>query len=229
MSGTARSGSPTTRRQAIGRANPQVLELNSVVETGGTDLDVLQSGDTVLLVDRAENRLEIVDPATSTVSDTVALPPDRPEVLLAGDRVVVHERGTGEVWIVPLAGLAGIRCRVGGDPQLRARRRRAQSPPTGLLWAYSPSVAEPSSGCPPPPPTTCDSTHDVTIGSAGDSLSITSVAGRWAVLDSTTEQLFLDGRVVDLAAPLGNGSGRGTARAEPHRRRGAASPTPTAC
>src|SRR5699024_8869714 len=78
-------------RHAIGRANPQILELNSVVETGGTDLDVLQSGGTVLLVDRAENRLDIVDPATSTVSDTVALPPDRPEVLLAGGRVVVHE------------------------------------------------------------------------------------------------------------------------------------------
>ena len=110
--------------QAIGRANPQVLELNSVVETNGTDLDVLQSGATVLLVDRAENSLDIIDPATSTVSETVALPPDRPEVFLAGDRVVVHERGTGEVWIVPLPGLRDLRRRVGGDPELRSRRHR---------------------------------------------------------------------------------------------------------
>ena len=78
---TARSGWPTATSRRIGRANTEVLELNTVVPTTGNDLDVLQSGTTVLLFDRGESKLEIVDAATSAVTDTVPLPPDQPEVL----------------------------------------------------------------------------------------------------------------------------------------------------
>ncbi len=98
-------------QQAIGRVATEVLELNTVVETEGDDLQVLQRGETVLLFDRAESTIEIVDPATSEVVDSIALPPNRPEVHLAGDRVIVHEVGTGEVWIVPLADLETLRRR----------------------------------------------------------------------------------------------------------------------
>ena len=96
------------QQQAIGRANTEVLELNSVVETTGSDLEVLQHGTTVLLVDRTEARIEIVDAATSLSVETVALPPDQPEVYLAGDRVVILERGTGRTWIIPVEDLAAF-------------------------------------------------------------------------------------------------------------------------
>ena len=44
-----------SQQQAIGRANTEVLELNTVVASTGNDIQVLQQGSTVLLVDRTEN------------------------------------------------------------------------------------------------------------------------------------------------------------------------------
>jgi hypothetical protein len=72
-------------RQAVGRANAAVMELNTVVTSGSSSLDVLQAGATVLVLDRGNDSLEIVDPATATVSKRVALPPRAPAVFLAGE------------------------------------------------------------------------------------------------------------------------------------------------
>ena len=90
-----------SQQQAIGRANTEVLELNTVVATTSDDVDVLQAGEIVLLFDRTGNKVDIVDAATSEVTDSVPLPPARPEVYLAGSNVVVFEAGTGELWIIP--------------------------------------------------------------------------------------------------------------------------------
>ena len=51
--------------QAVGRANPEVLELNSVVRASGSDLEVVQQGTTVLVVNHADATVQVVDPATS--------------------------------------------------------------------------------------------------------------------------------------------------------------------
>ena len=67
--------------QVVGRANPQVLELNTVVRSTGTELSVVQSGDEVLLVDHTDATVSIVDPATSAAGESVALPPDQPRGL----------------------------------------------------------------------------------------------------------------------------------------------------
>ena len=48
--------------QVIGRANTDVLELNTIVRGESPDLEVLQSGSTVLLVDHANATLDPVDP-----------------------------------------------------------------------------------------------------------------------------------------------------------------------
>ena len=53
-----------SQQQVIGRANSQVLELNTVVESTGNDLDVGRAVDRAPL-DRTESKLEIIDPATS--------------------------------------------------------------------------------------------------------------------------------------------------------------------
>ncbi|MFZ2963308.1 MAG: Ig-like domain-containing protein [Rhodoglobus sp.] len=185
-----------SQQHAIGRAATEVLELNSVVETTGNDLEVLQRGETVLLFDRAENALEIVDPATSQITDSVALPPDRPEVHIAGDRVIVHEAGTGEVWIVPLAELATFDAEA--EPSLSLGTGAVLSvAPDGMLFALAPATSQ-------------IYRVNTAISDAAESaqavgfpldggLSITSVAGRWAVLDADARQLHLDGRTVDLA------------------------------
>ncbi|CAN5619727.1 Ig-like domain-containing protein [soil metagenome] len=193
-----------SQQQAIGRANSQVLELNTVVESTGNDLDVLQSGSTVLLLDRTENKVEIIDPATSEIADTVALPPNQPEVYLAGDRVVILEQGTGELWILGIADLTGFDAESESSLSLGVDAIVSLDP-SGLLYAYSPSagliyrVNAATSD-------TVESSQAVDFGGS-DRLSITSVAGRWVVLDSDEQVLYIDGRNIDLADAVGSGNG----------------------
>lgn len=64
--------------QVIGRANTQVLALNTVVASTGADIQAIQRGATVLLFDRTDSKVDIVDPATSKVLNSVPLPPESP-------------------------------------------------------------------------------------------------------------------------------------------------------
>src|ERR1700709_679616 len=70
-------------QQAIGRANTTVRALNSVVSTTGNDLDVLQNSSTAMLVDNADSKLQIIDPAPSPVTQPGPLPPNQPQVFLS--------------------------------------------------------------------------------------------------------------------------------------------------
>ncbi len=192
-----------SQQQAIGRANTEVLELNSVVESTGNDIEVLQRGETVLLLNHTENTLDIVDPATSAVTDSVPLPPNQPQVFLAGDRVVIVEGGTGEVWIVPAADLSTFDAEA--DSALSLGTDAVVSvDPNGLMFAYSPSSglvyrinAAVSDAV--------ESTTVMSIDPGQLALGITSVDGRWAVLDSQSRQLYVDGRTIDLAGFIDSG------------------------
>lgn len=192
------------QQQAIGRANTEVLELNSVVASTGSDIEVLQQGTTVLLLDHTENTVDIIDPATSQVTDRVPLPPNQPQLYLAGDRVVVLEQGTGEVWIVPITDLASFDAESESSLSLGAEAVVSVDP-AGLMFAYSPSAglvyrvdAAVSD--------TVESTSVLSLGSGALGFAITSAGGRWAVLDSQAEQLHVDGRTIDLGSLLGAGA-----------------------
>ena len=194
-----------SQQQAIGRANTEVLELNTVVASTGNDIQVLQQGSTVLLVDRTENKIDIVDAATSEISDSVALPPNQPEVLLAGTRVAVFEQGTGELWLLNSADLSTFDAQSDSTLSLGTDAMVSMDP-AGMLYAYSPSAglvyrvnAASSDGV--------DSSQSVTVPGTASSRSITSVGGHWAILDTQTDVLLLDGRTVDLSTELGSGTG----------------------
>ena len=176
-------------QQAIGRANTAVLELNSVVETGGTGAEIVQHGSTVLVLDRDRASVGIVDATTSTVTETVAVPPDGPSLALAGDRVVVA--ADGDVWTMPSR----------SSPSSTPRPTRPS--PSGARSPRSTRRAR----CSPTRP----STGDVARVDAADAetvaarwqlepfaddpdVQITSVGGHWAVLDAAARILHLDGR-----------------------------------
>jgi len=193
-----------SQQQAIGRANTEVLELNTVVATTGSDVDVLQAGEVVLLFDRSGNKVDIVDPATSTATDSVPLPPSQPEVFLAGQNVVVFEAGTGELWIVPWNDFSTFDAESDSTLSL-GTGAVVSADPAGLIFAYLPStgqvlridaaVSDAVSG-----------TEAVSIPDDGD-LAITSVGGTWAVLDADSGTVYLAGRSVDLAPLIGGGTG----------------------
>lgn len=192
-------------QQAIGRANTEVLELNTVVPTTGSDLEVLQDGGTVLLVDRSEARIEIVDPATSQVVDTVALPPGQPEVHLAGDRVVILEQGTGALWIVALADLANYDSQSAATLSLGAGAQVSLDP-TGTLFAWS-AVSGQIYRVDTAISDSVVATTAVSFDSDPTDISLTSVGGTWAAWDSQGRVLYTASTAIDLTERVDLGVG----------------------
>jgi hypothetical protein len=173
-----------------------VFELNSVVRAGANQLEMVQNGTTVLLVDHANATVETIDPATSTIVDTVALPPDQAQVFLAGDRVVIFETGTGELWILPLVELSGFDATAPASLSL-GRAAVVSVSPSGMLFAYSPEVDE-VRRVDATRSDEVDATWGLAIDGGSRNYQITSAGDRWAVLDAGNRILYLDGRTVDL-------------------------------
>ncbi|MFW8745225.1 hypothetical protein, partial [Mesorhizobium japonicum] len=171
---------PNSQNQVIGRANPAVLELNTVVRSKGTQLGVVQSGSTVLMVDRADATVSIVDPATSTAGQPIALPPQQPQVFLAGDRIAIYEGGTGRLWLVSADQLPSFDATGPATLSLGARAVISVAP-DGTLIAYSPQTGRVYQV----DAATSDVVADrwsTDLGN-GSSYQTTSVGGQWAVLD----------------------------------------------
>ena len=185
-------------RQAVGRANTAVLELNSVVETGGAAAEVVQQGSTVLVLDRDRATVGIVDATTSTVTKSVAVPPEDTAVALAGDRVVVA--AGGDVWSTPVDAFTEFDG--DADPVLTFGAGAVTSvDPAGVLFAYTPSTGRVAR---------VDAADEETVAArwqlppAEDDadVQITSVDEHWVVLDTTARTLWVEGREVDLAGVL---------------------------
>ena len=182
--------------QAVGRANPEVLELNSVVRTSGTDLEVVQQGTTVLVVDRANATVQIVDAASSTLGETTALPPEDAQVFLAGTRVVIHAAGTGELWIVPVTELQDFDASQPTSLSLGLDSVVSVAP-DGTLFAYSAELdqvfrvdAARSDAV--------EATWTAGLDDAED-VQVTSVGTSWAVVDREGRRVALERGIVDLA------------------------------
>jgi hypothetical protein len=182
-------------QQTVGRANPEVLELNTVLRAGSADLEVVQQGTVVLVVDHANATVQIVDPAESRLGESIALPPDDPRVFLAGDRVVIHAAGTGELWIVPFGELGDFDAAQPSSLVLGLDSVVSVAP-DGTLFAYSADVGEVFR---------VDATvtdvvaqrWPIDLGDADD-IQLTSVDDAWAVLDVDGRRLVLESGVVDL-------------------------------
>ncbi|PJJ61566.1 Ig-like domain-containing protein [Compostimonas suwonensis] len=181
-------------KQAVGRVNTEVLELNSVVTSASNDIDVVQDGATVLVVDSGNSTVEIVDAASSEIVESVPLPPDDTRLFLAGDRVVIFSAGS--VWIESVDTLSSFDA--GSDPTLSFDPDSVASvDPEGALVVWSPSAgevyrvdAQDSDEV---------SSTDSLEGIEGADAQVTSVGGRWAALDGTARVLHLDGASVDLS------------------------------
>jgi hypothetical protein len=215
-------------QQAIGRANTAVLELDSVVDSRSEDIDVLQAGSTVLLADRGASRLDVVDDATSEVVDTAPMPAGA-EVMLAGSRVAILVPATGQLWLVPVAGLAAFDA-ASAPTLLLGADAVASMDDDGTLLVYSAESGMLSRiraatddtveatvdvgpvGAPADPaaegadPAQAVGGETVAAGDpgrpAGQRLALTSVDGRWALYDADARALLLDGRSVDLAGSV---------------------------
>ncbi|HEV7957683.1 MAG TPA: Ig-like domain-containing protein, partial [Marisediminicola sp.] len=183
-------------QQAIGRANTQILQLDTVVEAAGTALDVVQSGATVLLVDRTENTVDVIDPATAESVESVPLPTQSPEVFLAGGTVVIHSARSGEVWIVPVADLGSFDAESEATRSLGAGSVVSVSP-NGTIFLFSSDAREvyrvnSSTG-------DTERTYSADFGEEGADIGMTAIGERWVLLDGKAGRLSIEGRTVELA------------------------------
>ncbi len=186
--------------QVIGRANTEILALDTVVEGSGSELDVIQAGRTVLLFDRANSKVDIVDAATAEVSDSVPLPPEAPELHLAGGTVVIHATRTGAVWLVPVGDLRDFDAEA--EPTLSLGTDSAVSvSPDGTLLLYSPDAGEvyrvnSATG------DSVEEAYPVDFAEPGSEISVSSVAGRWVLFDANSSRISIEGRMLDLSELL---------------------------
>ncbi|MDX2025305.1 Ig-like domain-containing protein [Microcella sp.] len=187
-------------RQAVGRANLQVGELDSVIPGEGSQLSVVQRGSDVIVVDTDNATAEVIDTARSSVQESVSLPPDEPSVMLTGSNVVVHSGGSGETWVTPRsvfddfdpAAVAGFE--FGPDSVVAATDGFgivAVSPGLGEVYRVVPSGID-----------RVASTTAIDVAPTA-TLQISIVRDQWVVLDQQTRVLHSDAGVVDLSSIIG--------------------------
>ncbi len=190
-------------RQVVGRANTAVFELNTVVEAGSARLDVVQQGATVLVLDRGNNSVDILDPATAKVAESVALPPKEPEIHLAGDRAVIVSNG--DIWNVAADRLSTFDSMA--EPALSLGAGSLVTMDTsGVTYAFTPATGS-LSRLDPHGSDAVLSTVTVAGGRQEDSYQLTTVAGQWALFNASTRHLFLADVDVDLSGNIPTGDG----------------------
>lgn len=187
--------------QSVGRANTRILELNSVVQLGGSEHEIVQQGEDVLVVDAESASVGIVDATTSEVVDTVPVPPGETTLALAGDRVVVATNG--EVRTMPVDSFTDFDAE--SDPVLNFGAGAVTSvDPEGVLFAFTPSTGEVAR---------VDAAREEKVAARWQAapvdddhvVQITSVDQHWVVLDETARTLTIDGRTVDLSELIAPG------------------------
>jgi large repetitive protein len=190
-------------QQAIGRANTAVRQLNSVVSTTGNDLDVLQNGTSVMLVDNADDKLQLVDPATSTVTQTVPLPPNQPQVFLSQNSVVIVAAVTGQVWMTPVSQIATFNSQSAPTLSL-GPNVVASMDSSGTMFVFSPSTKH-VDRIEPDTSQSVVNTDTLSLP-VKDNFSITSVDSQWAVLDATTARVYVAGASTSLRGTVASSS-----------------------
>ncbi|PZE39623.1 fibronectin type III domain-containing protein [Curtobacterium sp. MCPF17_031] len=191
---------PSAQYGAVGRVNPQVLELNTAVETSSDATSVLQHGSTVYAVDQTKGTVARVDVADATLGDAVTLPTGSPTVLFAGDTAVIGNADTGGLWSTPADSLDEFDAST--DPQLTLGADAVFDASADHVAVYSPRTGTASLVALGSTPTVerrssvrMDRTHAFQVATVGDHI---------AVLDRTDGVLSIDGRTVDLGDRVGS-------------------------
>lgn len=186
---------PNERVESVGRANTAIHELNAVVEAGGTRPEVVQRGSTVLVLDRDRASVGIVDPATASIVDTVAVPPSGTELSLVGDDVVVT--ADGDLWVQPIEQFGRFDGNAEPDFEFGAESVVSVDD-AGRVFGFTPSTGAIRQVAASAPGEVV-ARWEIAAVERADGVQVTSVGGRWAVLEPAEGLLHLDGRTVDLS------------------------------
>ncbi|MGY1551469.1 Ig-like domain-containing protein [Microbacterium sp. A588] len=98
----------------VGHFNHESTVLDGGLRNSGEQFDILQDEETVLVVDSGDSALTSVDPARVSLGDSTTLPADA-KVALGHDTAAILDQKSGDLWVVPVAGIAGLEIR-GSEP-----------------------------------------------------------------------------------------------------------------
>ncbi len=190
-------------QRAIGRANLQVAALDTVVESEGADLRIIQSGADIVVLDPVNATAEIVDPARAEIVESVPMPPDAPSLAIAGETAVVHSAGSGETWIVPRLLLPDF------DAASSAPLVFGEGSAVALDERYGVVAVSPASGevlrIDPETPDAVEGRWPIAIDPDA-SVQVTIASDRWAVLEAAGRVLHTQSGTIDLSGLLPVGS-----------------------
>jgi hypothetical protein len=191
---------------AVGRANTHINELNTVLSTESARVDLIQDSVNAFVVNDTKRALEHIDQASGQISDSMPLPAEVTVAVLTPTTIVLHAPTTGEVWLVPVTGVASFDATgppsfsVGKDSVLVATIEgliAAVSADTGLV-----TTLDLLSGGSPQ-----TTQLDGTFGPG--SLDITIADKRWVVLDRADARVMTAARSIELASTNEAGAGTG--------------------
>lgn len=174
-----------------GRLNKQIDELSGSITTASPTSDVLQHGDAVFVVDPDNDRLESVDPATTSITSSVDLPPDA-EVSYGGEVISVVSRG--KLWA--LSSVGDLRLDVVAQPPLLELGPGGHAVVTGSGEIVAVSPAD---GALYRIATLADAPVESSFPKIGE-FRLAAIGDRVVALDESTNELVLDDGTVH---PLG--------------------------
>ncbi len=185
----------------VGHFNHESQVLDGGLRTTSNEYDILQTGETVLVVDETGSSVTSIDPAMVVLTDATEIPSGA-VVALGGPTVAILEPRSGDLWVVPAAGLASFEVQ-GTDPLATLGADAAVAVATdGTVFAVSKADAEiltipvDAEGAPGEP-------TGRTVDAELRDVSITAVGGVGVVLDEATGGVYTtDGKTlaVDDAA-----------------------------
>jgi hypothetical protein len=180
----------------VGHFNHESKVLDGGLRTTSDEYDILQSGETILVVDETASSVTVVDPAMVALGDAGNVPADA-DVSLGGSTVAILDRASGDLWAVPAASVGGFQIEgteplanigEGGDVAVGV---------DGVVHAVSAETHEIVTVRVDPDGTTSEPTRTGLPELPDDAdLSITAVGDRPVVLDASTGTVVADGRSV---------------------------------
>ncbi|MDY0907947.1 Ig-like domain-containing protein [Microbacterium sp. CFBP9034] len=183
----------------VGHFNHESKVLDGGLRTTSGEYDILQSGETVLVVDEADSSLTTIDPAMVLLTESSNIPGDA-KVVLGGSTVAILDRQSGDLWVVPSAAVGSFEVE-GTDPiDTLGEGADVTVGVDGIVHAVSAETAElvtvptDAEGAPLEP-----ARSSVEGLKKKAALAVTAIGARAAVLDTDSGTLFADGRRTEVA------------------------------
>ncbi|WP_147430094.1 Ig-like domain-containing protein [Frondihabitans australicus] len=188
----------------VGDANAEIGQLTTTIDTTGTTLSLLQSPSHLVVHDEASNTLDVMNPSTATLTDTVPLPDGVPDVVGAGDWVAITLPSSGDTWVTRVADLSRFSAKssptlslgvnssfaIDADGRYAGYSAKSGKLVTGTFGAATGGSTSAAAAV--------STSRKVEFPGTSKSVQVTLVAGRPALFDPSSDRAWVDGASIDL-------------------------------